>query len=182
MKQNQKRFKEILNILKEEDFIHGISPDKLSNALTKLGPTFIKIGQILSLRVDLLPQEYIEKLSKLRSNVAPLTYDQINDILKNEYDDIDKVFKIIDEKPLGSASIAQVHKAKLVNGNNVVIKIKRPNVSEIMIEDISLLRKAINTLQLNKFIKIIDLNEVLNQIEKTTKEETDFKNEINNYK
>ena len=49
MKQNQKRFKEILNILKEEDFIHGISPDKLSNALTKLGPTFIKIGQILSL-------------------------------------------------------------------------------------------------------------------------------------
>ena len=164
MKQNQKRFKEILNILKEEDFIHGISPDKLSNALTKLGPTFIKIGQILSLRVDLLPQEYIEKLSKLRSNVAPLTYDQINDILKNEYDDIDKVFKIIDEKPLGSASIAQVHKAKLVNGNNVVIKIKRPNVSEIMIEDISLLRKAINTLQLNKFIKIIDLIEVLNQI------------------
>ena len=182
MKQNQKRFKEILNVLKEEDFIHGISPDKLSNALTKLGPTFIKIGQILSLRVDLLSQEYIEKLSKLRSNVAPLTYDQINDILKNEYDDIDKVFKIIDEKPLGSASIAQVHKAKLVNGNNVVIKIKRPNVSEIMLEDISLLRKAINTLQLNKFIKIIDLNEVLNQIEKTTKEETDFKNEINNLK
>ena len=128
MEKSEERLKEIITVLKNNDIFSGLTPEKLCNILEQLGPTFIKIGQILSTRVDLLPEKYIKELSRLRSNVSKMDYLEIEKIVKNEYKDYNKIFAYINKKPLGSASIAQVHKAKLKNGEEVVLKIKRPNI------------------------------------------------------
>lgn len=170
------RFNEIFKILKDSGLVNGVTPEKLYDTLEKLGPTFIKIGQILSTRVDLIPSEYSNVLSKLRSNVAPIPYSDIEAILRDKYGDINKIFYSIDTEPIGSASIAQVHKAILRSNNKcVVIKIKRPNIDEIIYNDIHLFKKAVNLLHLNRIIKVMDLNDVLDQLYETTKEELNFK-------
>lgn len=169
------RFNEIFKILKESGLISGVTPQKLSQTLEKLGPTFIKIGQILSTRVDLIPNEYCEELARLRSNVTPMSYDEIEKILREQYEDINKIFYSIDDKSIGSASIAQVHRAILRENNaNVVVKVKRPGIDDIIYTDIQLFKKAVNLLHLNRIIKVMDLNEVIDQIYETTKEELDF--------
>lgn len=172
---NFARFNEILKILKESRLVNGMTPEKLCETIEKLGPTFIKLGQIMSLRVDLLPTEYCETLSKLRSNVTPLSFEEVENVLKKNYENIDSIFLSIDQNPIGSASIAQVHRAVLKRNNkDVVIKIKRPGIDEILENDIKLFKKAVSILHLNRIIKVMDLNEVLDQVYKVTKEETNF--------
>lgn len=172
---NLHRFNEIFKILKNSGLSNGITPKKLCDTLEKLGPTFIKFGQILSTRVDLISSEYCDELSRLRSNITPIPYSTIEKILKEQYDDINKIFYSVDIEPVGTASIAQVHKAILrENNKNVVIKIKRPDIEKTIYTDIQLFKKAVNLLHINKIVKVIDLNEVLNQIYETTKEETNF--------
>ena len=149
-----KRLEEIVKILLKYDLKKGITPDKLCSIIEELGPTFIKIGQILSTRIDIIPKNYIEALSKLRSNVKQISKEEINSILDLEYKNKDEVFESIDEL-LGAGSIAQVHKATLKNGEKVVIKVCKKNVYEQMSLDVSLMKKAIKTLHLNKLIKII---------------------------
>jgi predicted unusual protein kinase regulating ubiquinone biosynthesis (AarF/ABC1/UbiB family) len=108
------RFFEIMNVLKKHSILEGINPSKVRNICEDLGPTFIKVGQILSNRPDMLPQEYIDELSKLRYDVKPMNYQEVLDILNEEYDKrLFQLFLSIDRNPVGSASIAQVHKAVL---------------------------------------------------------------------
>jgi ubiquinone biosynthesis protein len=92
------RLKNIIDVVKENDIFNGINPTKLCNILQQLGPTYIKIGQILSTRVDLLPDEYIKELSKLRSNALPIDYDTIKDILNESYVNVDEIFNNIEFK------------------------------------------------------------------------------------
>ena len=80
------RFFEIMNVLKKHSILEGINPSKVRNICEDLGPTFIKVGQILSNRPDMLPQEYIDELSKLRYDVKPMSYQEVLDILNEEYD------------------------------------------------------------------------------------------------
>ena len=179
-KSNLGRFSEIISILKNSGLINGVTPEKLVVTFEKLGPSFIKLGQILSTRVDILPSEYCDALSKLRSEVTPLSYEEIIEILNNNYDDLNSVFASIERIPLGSASIAQVHKAKLkTNNRSVVIKIKRPNIEQILETDFNLFKKAVKLLHLNTIVKVIDLNDVLDQIYEVSKEETNFNIEAN---
>ena len=127
------RFNEIIRVLRSNNLISGLTPEKLYKTFEDLGPTFIKIGQILSTRVELLPIEYCDELSKLRSNVNPLNYEEIEKILISHYGNINDVFLSIEKKPIGSASIAQVHLAVLKeNQRQVVIKVKRPGIEEII--------------------------------------------------
>lgn len=174
------RLKEIIEVLKENNITHGINPVKLCKILEELGPTFIKIGQILSTRVDLLPEEYTNELSKLRSNAIPLDFQTVKNILNESYGDVDKYFKSIKHTPIGSASIAQVHIAYLISGEKVVIKIKRPGIDDKIKTDIKLLKEAVSCLHLNKFIKVFDFNLVLDELYNTTLQELDFSNEVNN--
>ena len=174
------RLKEIIKVLNENNITEGMNPKKLCKILEELGPTFIKIGQILSTRIDLLPEDYIQELSKLRSKVLPLDFNIIKQILIDSYGNIDEYFKSIDEVPIGSASIAQVHVAYLKSGEKVVIKIKRPNVDETFKTDIRLLKEAVTYLHLNKFVKVMDLNLVLDDLYNTTLQELDFSNEVKN--
>lgn len=169
------RFNEIIRVLRNNNLISGLTPEKLYKTFEELGPTFIKIGQILSTRVELLPVEYCNELSKLRSNVAPLSYDEIEKILINHYGNLNDIFLSIEREPIGSASIAQVHRAVLKeNQKQVVIKVKRPGIEQIIENDIELFKKAISLLQLNRIIKVMDLNDVLDQLYETTKEEVNF--------
>lgn len=170
------RLFEIIAVLKRHDVISGVDPKKLKSILEELGPTFIKVGQVLSNRPDMLPQEYIDCLSELRSNVNPMSYQEILDILRSEYDKkLFSIFLSIDRTPLGSASIAQVHRATLKDGREVVIKVQRPNIKETMIADIKVLKKAIGILHIQKLFKnIISFEEVLDELLSTTLEEMNF--------
>ena len=88
-----KRLEEITKVILKNDLKSGISPSKVCNILAELGPTFIKIGQILSTRIDLIPKEYCAALSNLRNNTGVMPRDELEKILKEEYDDYKKVFK-----------------------------------------------------------------------------------------
>jgi len=171
----------ILGVLKNHDVLKGIDPKKLRDILEDLGPTYIKVGQILSNRPDMLPEAYIEELSKLRSDVRPMSYQEVLTILREEMqENLFQIFLSIERTPLGSASIAQVHKAILKDGQEVVIKVQRPHIKEIMIADIRVLKKAVSMLHIGKLFKdIISFDEVLDELLHTTLEEMHFLTEAN---
>ena len=173
------RFKEIVSILKDSDLISGITPEKLCNTISKLGPMYIKLGQIMSSRYDLLPKEYCDALSNLRAKVTPMSFEEVSEILNEEYGDTSNIFQSISKTCIGSASIAQVHKAKLKSGEDVVIKVQRKNVYETMSMDVKLLKKAIRLLHLNLIIKTINLANIIDEIYYTAKEEMNFQIEAN---
>ena len=177
---NKDRLKQIIKIIVNNGVISDRSPSNVRKTLEDLGPTFIKIGQILSTRVDLLPTKYITELSKLRSDVTPIDYDEIIDLLRKEYSNFDDIFVEVSKKPIGSASIAQVHVAKTKKYGNVVLKIKRPNIDDEIKNDIKLLKEAVKVLRLNYFIKVIDLEMVLDELYKSTLNELDFEQEREN--
>ena len=170
----KERLKEIISILKESNILSGITPEKLYDIISKLGPTFIKIGQIMSNRYDIIPKEYCDELAKLRSDVNPMSFIDVKEILEEQYGNIDDIFESIDTNYLGSASIAQVHRAKLKTGENVVVKVQRNNIYETMSTDVKLLKKAINILHLNSIFKVMDLNEAIDEMFSLAKEEMNF--------
>lgn len=108
--------------------------------LEDLGPIFVKFGQILSTRRDLLPDDIADELVKLQDNVPPFPVEQARAIIETAYDDsIENVFATFEDQPLASASIAQVHAATLHDGRKVIVKVLRPNIEKIIRRDLALL-------------------------------------------
>jgi ubiquinone biosynthesis protein len=131
--------------------------EKIRRAIEELGPTYIKLGQILSTRKDLLDQDIIDELSKLRDNVEEFDTELAKSIFKNEIGlDIDKVFKNFNDKPIGAASIGQVYEASLDSGEEVIIKIQRPNIESIIKSDLEILKSM--AIALKDFKKDIDID------------------------
>ncbi len=179
---NPSRLREILAILHQEEVTKGINPPKLRQLLERLGPTFIKMGQILSMREDLLPRAYCEELAKLRSEVAPMPFGEVSRVLQQELG-ADKLRNLrIEETPLGSASIAQVHRARLAPDRRaVVVKVQRSGIVEKMAEDIRLLRRAAALLHIvNVGGDAVDLPAVINEMWAATQQELDFLSEARN--
>lgn len=117
-----------------------ISPEALCVVLEKLGPTFIKLGQVLSLRADLVGEEISNELSKLQSDVAAFSYEEVKSIITTEFGETpEQIFKSFGKKPVAAASLAQVHKAKLKDGTEVAIKVQRPNIRKTIEQDIHIL-------------------------------------------
>ncbi|HMI49467.1 MAG TPA: AarF/UbiB family protein, partial [Gemmatimonadaceae bacterium] len=105
--------------------------------LVELGPAYIKLGQILSTRPDLLPKPYIDELEHLQNEVPPMPFEQVEQLIEAElHSRISKLFASFDQEPLGSASLGQVHAAELRDGRSVVVKVQRPNLREQLAEDI----------------------------------------------
>jgi len=171
-----KRLKEIVSILSKHNLLSGITPESLKSIFEDLGPTCVKAGQILSMQPNILPPEYCKELEKLRSEVAPMPFETVKGVLESEYKtSLDKVFSSIDEKPLGSASIGQVHSAKLLDGTKVVVKVQRPGIYETMYQDIELIKKASGII--NFVAKIgdeIDINMIVDEVWTAAKQEMDF--------
>jgi len=135
-------FRFLIFLLPWNWFIKDRAPrgKRIRSALEDLGPIFIKFGQMLSTRKDLLPDEIAEELSYLQDNVPPFPGDKARAIIEKAYgQSIDEMFSCFDETPLASASIAQVHAATLKDGTEVVVKVLRPNILPIIKRDIGLL-------------------------------------------
>lgn len=179
MKSNPGRLSEIIAIIKKYKLTKDITPKNVRLALEELGPTFVKMGQILSSRDDLIPKEYCDEFQKLKHSVKSMPYEKVEEILKKEYDcSPEEIFQEFDKSPVGSASIAQVHKAKLKTGEFVAVKIRRENIEELMERDAKLLKKVISLLHLNKiFGDIIDLTAVVEEMYDRAKEEMNFHTE-----
>lgn len=153
------------------------APKKLRLAFEQLGPSFVKIGQILSTRDDLLPEAYITELSKLQNNVLPLETDVVMSAIQAELTQpIADVFEEIKSEPLASGSVAQTHLATLKSGQQVVLKIQRPHLAEIVQEDLNLLIKLSRRIP-KHFIPMVDLTEVLLQLKASLLYEIDFRHE-----
>lgn len=170
------RLKEILKVLKRHHITQGISPEKLCDILEDLGPTYVKLGQIMSMRSDILPEKYCQKLARLRTDVKPLDFEMVLEILEQELgEDPKDIFYEIDPEPLGSASIAQVHRAILQNGEKVVLKVQRPGIKETVAQDIALMKKASGLLNFAMGTgNLIDFRSMIDELWETTKEEMDF--------
>ena len=109
-------------------------------ALEELGPTFIKMGQILSTRPDLLPVEFIQELPKLQDNVQPFPFADVREMIEQEFGKpLDQVFSHFDEQPLAAASIGQVHRARTSDGEDVVVKVQRPDISRTIEVDLEIM-------------------------------------------
>lgn len=121
---------------------------ELRLALQEAGVTFVKLGQVLSTRADLLPAEYIDELSRLQQHVAPLPWTAVRAVLAAELGTApEEVFAEIDEEPLAAASIGQVHRARLHGGAEVVVKIQRPGIGPIIERDLDIAGRLARTLQ-----------------------------------
>src|SRR5437660_10730096 len=110
--------------------------DELAADLEKLGPTFVKLGQLLSTRVELLPRPYLDTLARLQDKVEPFGFAEVEKIVTSELGvRISKAFSDFESKPIASASLGQVHLARLRDGRPVAVKVQRPNIREQMVED-----------------------------------------------
>lgn len=177
-----KRVREIIQILRKHNFLQGFTPEELRALFEDLGPSFIKVGQTLSTRSEILPHAYCKALSQLQQECEPMPFELVITALDAIYGaDREKIFASIDPTPLGSASLAQVHKAYLMTGEEVAIKVQRPGVRVTMAQDIDVMRSVAK--RLSRYMKdsqMVDLREVVEELWVTFLEETDFLNEACN--
>jgi len=153
---------------------------RLKLALEELGPTFIKIGQVLSTRGDLLSDAFTKELAKLQDSVKPEPFASLKKIIESEIGPIDKIFEDFDKEPVGSASIAQVYRAKF-QGNEVIIKVRRPRIEEIIETDIAILKRIASIMERNiSYIRERRPKELVETFARTIHRELDFLNEVNN--
>ena len=179
---NRARLGEITAVLRKHQVTRGVTPEKLRAILEELGPTYVKLGQIMSLHSDVLPQRYCDELMKLTSEVTPMPFETVEEVINRSYrEDWHNIFASIDRDTLGSASIAQVHKARLIDGTDVIVKVERKGIYDIMARDIGLLKRAVNILPPVGGLKnVVDLEMVLDELWSTAQEEMDFLKEAAN--
>ena len=155
---------------------------RLRTALEELGPTFCKLGQILSTRPDLVPPEVVDELAALRDRVPPLTETAVVEVMEQELGvPWEDVFDSIEPQPLASGTIAQVHRATLTNGERVVVKVQRPTAREEIMRDLGLLevfaRKSAARPALSQ---IVDPEAVVGHLSESLQRELDFRQEASN--
>ena len=179
------RSAEMIAIFARHNFYaNGFTPQELRTTLEDLGPTYVKMGQIMSSRVDLLPPVYCKELEKLRENVKPLDPAVAKAVIEQETGKrIDEIYTEFQDEPLGSASIAQVHYGVLKDGTRVVTKVQRPLIADMMRKDFVLLGRLvdlINIVEEDSDEQVIDFKSVIEQLEQVTKAELDFRIEAEN--
>lgn len=150
--------------------------------LSELGPTFIKLGQVLSTRADLLPAEYIEELAELQDNVSPLEIDEVKAQIRAAFGrEVEEVFRYIEPAPLASASIAQVHKAVTLSGEDVVVKVQRPGITEQIRADLSVLHYLARLLEaVVEEVGVYTPTGIIEEFDRSIHEELDFLHEASN--
>ena len=184
-KREKHRSTEMIAIFARHNFYaNGFTPQELRTTLEDLGPTYVKIGQIMSSRVDLLPVGYCRELAKLRDSVKPLDPAVAKAVIEQETGKkIDEIYSEFRDEPLGSASIAQVHYGVLKDGTRVVTKIQRPLIADMMRKDFVLLNKLVdlvNIVEEDSDEQVIDFKSVIREVERVTKAELDFRVEAEN--
>jgi ubiquinone biosynthesis protein len=156
--------------------------EELAQDLEKLGPTFIKLGQLLSTRADLLPAPYLDALTRLQDHIEPFPYEEVDRIVSSELGvRLSKAFAEFDPVPIGAASLAQVHRAWMRDGRAVVVKIQRPDIREIIVADLDALNEIADFLdQHTELGKRYEFGNMLFHLRKSLLRELDFTIEANN--
>ena len=157
-------------------------PEQFVDDLEALGPTFIKIGQSLSTRPDMVPAPYLAALERMQDDVAPLPYEAIRDVFEDAIGvRINRVFASFDEKPLGSASLAQVHRATLRDGRAVAVKVQRPGIVDIIHGDLDALASLANRADhLTDIGRRVHFADWVHEFRKTLLAELDYRSEAEN--
>ncbi len=165
----------------EQQFTHS-RWERIRLIMEELGPTYIKLGQMLSNRPDFVPEPLIKELEKLLDDVPPFSTEKAREIIEKELSQpISEIFMYFDEKPIGSASIGQVHRARLTDGDDVVVKVQRPNAKRQVTADLALIREFVKLTE-NYFIKAGILNplEIVDTFSKSLQSELDYSIEARN--
>ena len=156
--------------------------DELAQDLEKMGPTFIKLGQLLSTRADFLPPAYIHALTRLQDQIDPFPFEQVEAIVSTELGvRISKAFSEFAEKPLATASLGQVHRATMHDGRVVVVKVQRPGIREIIAEDIEVLEEIAAFLDKHTpWGKRYEFGKMLEELRRSLWREMDYRQEARN--
>lgn len=155
---------------------------KLRTALEQLGPTFVKLGQIASGRRDLVPEEIATELEKLQDHVESFSFEIVREIIEYQLNGtLEELFQEFDEKPLASASIGQVHRARLHSGEFVAVKIQRPNIERQVNTDLAILHDLAGLLEKNmEWAKAYHLRDLIHEFSHSLREELDYQLEARN--
>jgi len=180
-----KRMREIISVFMRHGIGKGVvssnMPVSIRESFEELGSTFIKIGQILSMRPDLLPEEYILEFQKFQDNVKPEPFEVIRKVVENELKrPLEDVFDKFETTPVASASLAQVHIAYLKEGTKVAVKVLRTNVRETMMMDIAIMKRLAKRIRFLDRDNIVNFQEIAEELENSTKKELDFMIEARN--
>jgi ubiquinone biosynthesis protein len=156
--------------------------EELAKDLEKLGPTFVKLGQLLSTRVELMPMAYIGALARLQDKVEPFGFDEVEKIVSSELGvRLSKAFADFEVSPMASASLGQVHRAVLRSGQRVAVKVQRPGIREAMVEDLDALEEIATFLDKHtEFGKRYEFQQMLEQFRKSLLRELDYRQEASN--
>jgi len=156
--------------------------EDLAKDLEKLGPTFIKLGQLLSTRADLMPGPYLEALSRLQDQIEPFPYEEVERIVSGELGvRLSKAFADFDPSPIGAASLSQVHRARMRDGRDVVVKVQRPNIRDLIVGDLEALGEIAHFLdQHTELGRRYEFDNMLVHLRKSLLRELDFTIEANN--
>lgn len=156
--------------------------ERIRMAAEELGPTFIKLAQVLSIRPDMMPEPLIKEFEKLQDRVPPFPFEQAKVIIERELGrPISEVFSEFNEKPLASASIGQVHKARLKTGQEVVVKVQRPEVAEIVERDLAIIKDVVQ--RADRYLKkqgVLNAPDVVRAFDRSIMKELDYQNEARN--
>ena len=191
-------FGDILEILRVEQYLELglklISPkqrpqlekstraERIRMAIEELGPTFIKLGQILSTRPDLIPLRYVQEFSKLQDDVPSFPYQTVREIFMTEIGKFpEEIFQFFEEKPLAAASIGQVHRAQLKTGQEVVVKIQRPGIKKLIEVDLEILLHLASLMEKHlEGVETLSPTKIVEEFAKTLEKEIDYTSEAAN--
>lgn len=181
----KKRLREITSVFIKYGMKDGIrnitNPVQIRLALEELGPTFVKIGQILSTRPDIVPESFIKEFQKLQDNVPCEDYEIIREIMEASFHKpLEEIYSRFDRDPIACASMAVVYRAVLKTGEQVVVKIQRPNIGETMAQDIAILRKLAGLAKYTPQGNVLNVEEVLEELWTAVRNELDFLTEASN--
>jgi predicted unusual protein kinase regulating ubiquinone biosynthesis (AarF/ABC1/UbiB family) len=174
----------LLRVLREVGVVGAVNatPEaaaRFRQTLEELGTTFVKLGQLLSSRPDLLPDVYIDELGKLVDDVPPVPYAEIREVIEREVG-LDQ-FTTIEEEPLASASIGQIHRALTTSGRDVVVKVRRPGIEEQVDLDLGLLRRTARIAERRSgTARLLQLRALTDELEQHLRAELDFEEEAYN--
>ncbi len=183
---NLKRFVPIKWRIKEDktDIKRATLPRRLRKVLEELGPTYVKLGQLLSTRPDILPPEYIREFRKLQDEVEPVSFEKIKPLLEEELgEELNEIFISIEEEAQAGASIAQTHRAVLENGQPVILKIQRPNIENKIRTDLEMIENLAEMITEREAVPdFINVQGLVEEFKESLFKELDFMRELYNIK
>ncbi|WP_406660682.1 AarF/ABC1/UbiB kinase family protein [Methanolobus sp. ZRKC3] len=179
-----RRFRPLRSRIKKDRVLEERTSDskRVRMVLEELGPTYIKLGQIMSMRQDLIPPEYAREFSKLQDDVQPFEFEDVRRLIKEELDaDIETLFMSFDEVPIAAASIGQVHRARLNTGEEVVVKVQRPGIRKIIDADMDIMYSVAGFAEEHlPEARLYRLSEIVEEFERSIHAEMEYTQEGRN--